>query len=104
MDEPFSGLDPVALDRVMKLIVEVANLDELNTIVLVTHDIRAAMVVSDTLHMLGRTRKEDRPVSGAHVVWSYDMVDRGLAWREDVVHVPAFAELEKEIKARFKEL
>jgi len=37
-------------------------------------------------------------------VWSYDMVERGLAWKEDVVHVPAFAELEKEIKARFKEL
>jgi len=104
MDEPFSGLDPEALDNVMRLIVEVANMDELNTIVLVTHDIRAAMVVSDTLHMLGRERKADKPASGAHVVWSYDMVERGLAWKEDVVHVPAFAELEKEIKARFKEL
>jgi polar amino acid transport system ATP-binding protein/sulfate transport system ATP-binding protein len=104
MDEPFSGLDPEALDNVMRLIVEVANMHELNTIVLVTHDIRAAMIVSDTLHMLGRTRKEDKPVSGARIVWSYDMVERGLAWKEDVVHVPAFAELEKEIKARFKEL
>ena len=104
MDEPFSGLDPEALDHVMRLIVEVANMDELNTIVLVTHDIRAAMVVSDTLHMLGRDKKENQPVSGAHIVWSYDMVDRGLAWQEDVVHLPAFAELEKEIKSRFKEL
>jgi len=32
------------------------------------------------------------------------MVDRGLAWQEDVVHLTAFAELEKEIKSRFKEL
>jgi polar amino acid transport system ATP-binding protein/sulfate transport system ATP-binding protein len=104
MDEPFSGLDPEALDNVMRLVVEVANLDELNTIVLVTHDIRAAMAVSDTLHMLGRERKQGRPVPGARVLWSYDMVERGLAWKEDVVHLPEFAELEKEIKARFREL
>ena len=105
MDEPFSGLDPEALDSVMRLIVEVANLDELNTIVLVTHDIRAAMIVSDTLHMLGtRARRTERRMPGAHIVWSYDMVDRGLAWKEDVVHRPAFGELEKEIKARFKGL
>ncbi len=88
----------------MRLIVEVANMHELNTIVLVTHDIRAAMVVSDTLHMLGRERKPDKPASGARIIWSYDMVERGLAWHEDVVQMPAFTELEKEIKARFKEL
>jgi NitT/TauT family transport system ATP-binding protein len=104
MDEPFSGLDPEALDNVMRLIVEVANMDELNTIVLVTHDIRAAMAVSDTLHMLGRQRKDDEPVPGARVVWSYDMVERGLAWKDDLVHLPQFAELEREIKGRFREL
>jgi polar amino acid transport system ATP-binding protein/sulfate transport system ATP-binding protein len=104
MDEPFSGLDPQALDDVMSLIVEVANMDELNTILLVTHDIRAAMAVSDTLHMLGRERTAGKPVQGAHVVWSYDMVERGLAWRENVEDLPEFAELEKEIKSRFREL
>jgi NitT/TauT family transport system ATP-binding protein len=104
MDEPFSGLDPEALDNVMRLIVEVANLDELNTVLLVTHDIRAAMAVSDTLHMLGRERAGGKPVPGARVLWSYDMVERDLCWKEDLVHLPAFAELEKEIKARFREL
>jgi NitT/TauT family transport system ATP-binding protein len=104
MDEPFSGLDPGALDSVMRLVIEVANKDELNTIVLVTHDIRSAMAVSDTLHMLGRERKDDKLAPGARVQWSYDMVERGLAWKEDVVHLPAFAELEREIKARFHDL
>jgi NitT/TauT family transport system ATP-binding protein len=104
MDEPFSGLDPQALENVMRLIVEVANLDELNTILLVTHDIRAAMAVSDTLHLLGHEHKDGNRVPGARTVESYDMVKRGLAWREDLVHLPEFAELEKEIKARFKEL
>jgi NitT/TauT family transport system ATP-binding protein len=101
MDEPFSGLDPAALESVMSLIVEVANMDELNTVVLVTHDIRAAMAVSDTLHMLGREKKEGVPVAGARVLWSYDMVERGLAWKKDVQEMREFAELEREIKARF---
>jgi ABC-type nitrate/sulfonate/bicarbonate transport system ATPase subunit len=56
MDEPFSGLDPAALEDVTKLIIEVANMDELNTVVLVTHDIRSALLISDTLFMLGRDR------------------------------------------------
>ncbi len=104
MDEPFSGLDPAALESVMKLIVEVANLHELNTIVLVTHDIRAAMAVSDTLHMLGNVRSEGERVPGARVLWSYDMVERGLAWRTDVESAPEFVALESEIKRRFAEL
>lgn len=104
MDEPFSGLDPSALQRVMKLIVEVANLDEFNSIVLVTHDIRAAMAVSDTLHMLGRETKDGKLVPGARIVWSYDMVERGLAWRADVESLPEFAALETEINERFASL
>jgi polar amino acid transport system ATP-binding protein/sulfate transport system ATP-binding protein len=104
MDEPFSGLDPSALDSVMSLVTEVASLDEYNTIVLVTHDIRASMIVSDTLHMLGRTKNEGVVVDGARVKWSYDMVERGLAYRKHVETTPEFAELEREIKSRFEEL
>jgi polar amino acid transport system ATP-binding protein/sulfate transport system ATP-binding protein len=104
MDEPFSGLDPSALKSVMNLIIEVANLDEFNSVVLVTHDIRAAMAVSDTLHMLGHDRKEDEVVPGARIVWSYDMVERGLAWRADLQSLPEFAALENEITERFAQL
>jgi polar amino acid transport system ATP-binding protein/sulfate transport system ATP-binding protein len=105
MDEPFSGLDPAAVDELTRLLVEVANLDELNTIVVVTHDIRSAMVVSDTLFMLGRERAPDgtlRP--GARIQATYDLVERGLCWRADVEQDPAFALLEREIRARFKQL
>ncbi|MFO0759166.1 MAG: ABC transporter ATP-binding protein [Byssovorax sp.] len=104
MDEPFSGLDPAALEDVMKLLVDVANLDELNTIVVVTHDIRAAMAVSDTLFMLGRDRKGDKVVPGAKIQGTYDLVALDLCWRDDVQGLPSFAKLEQEIKARFRTL
>jgi polar amino acid transport system ATP-binding protein/sulfate transport system ATP-binding protein len=105
MDEPFSGLDPAALEDVIGLIVEVAHMDELNTVIIVTHDIRAAMLVSDTLLMLGRDRTPDgKPVPGAHVQHSYNMVERGMAWRSDLELDPKFPPLEREIKDRFRTL
>ncbi|MSP56706.1 MAG: ABC transporter ATP-binding protein [Myxococcales bacterium] len=105
MDEPFSGLDPSALEEVMHLVVEVANMDELNTIGIVTHDIRAAMAVSDTLFMLGRDRTPDgKWLPGARIQETYDLVERGLAWRDDVMELPAFSSLEKEIRQKFKQL
>lgn len=104
MDEPFSGLDPAALEDVTKLVSEVANLHELNTILIVTHDIRAAMIVSDTMHLLGRDKKDDKVVPGAKIQGTYDLVERGLAWHEDVAELREFAQLEKEIKGRFRNL
>ncbi|MEO6952779.1 MAG: ATP-binding cassette domain-containing protein [Polyangia bacterium] len=99
-DEPFSGLDPTAVDAVTRLLVEVANMSETTTLIIVTHDIFAAMMVSDTILLLGRTK--DRP--GANIVGTYDLVERGLAWRESVNEDPAFIALEQEIRARFRTL
>ncbi len=104
MDEPFSGLDPAALEDVTKLVVDVANLHELNTILIVTHDIRAAMIVSDTIHLLGRDRKDDKVIPGAKIQATYDLVELGLAWHEDVSEFKEFARIEKEIKGRFRNL
>ncbi len=99
-DEPFSGLDPIAVDAVTRLLVEVANMSETTTLVIVTHDIFAAMMVSDTILLLGRTK--DRP--GANIVDTYDLVERNLAWRDKVNEAPAFVALEQEIRARFRTL
>ena len=105
MDEPFSGLDPAALEEVTKLIIEVANMDELNTVVLVTHDIRSALLISDTLFMLGRDRDAaGKIVSGAHIQKTYDLVEMGLAWRPDLELDPGFPALEREVKQAFKAL
>jgi polar amino acid transport system ATP-binding protein/sulfate transport system ATP-binding protein len=105
MDEPFSGLDPAALDEVMRLIVRVANSDELNTVLIVTHDIRSAIAISDTLFMLGHNRGDGgKATPGARIQGTYDLVERGLAWRSDVADLPEFAALEREIRSRFSQL
>ena len=105
MDEPFSGLDPAALDDVIKLLIEVAHMDELNTIVVVTHDIRSALIASDTVFMLGRERAADgRITSGARIKHQYDLVAKGLAWRPGIEREPEFRELESEVKEHFRSL
>jgi NitT/TauT family transport system ATP-binding protein len=105
MDEPFSGLDPHALDNVIKLLYEVAHQHEHNTIIVITHDIRASMMLCDTLLLLGRDRDAaGKVISGARIQEELDLAELGLAWRENVELDPKFVELERQIKARFEQL
>lgn len=105
LDEPFSGLDPAALLDVVELLIEVAHMHESNTLIIITHDIRAALLVSDVVFMMGRAPGPDgRPSGGAKVQHTYDLVAMGLAWRPDVEADPRFQALETEIKAGFRRL
>jgi NitT/TauT family transport system ATP-binding protein len=105
MDEPFSGLDPVQVDNVAELVQEVASLHELNTIIVVTHDVAAAIEVSDTLWLMGRDRTPDgKIVPGARIQKSYNLLERGLAFRKGIAATPEFAELHREILAEFPRL
>jgi ABC-type nitrate/sulfonate/bicarbonate transport system ATPase subunit len=98
LDEPFSGLDPVALADVMKLVMEVANDHDLNTVVVVTHDVRSAVGVSDRLLLLGANGSG----RGASVRDSYDLVDLGIAWGNGDDRERAA--LEREVEKRFRDL
>jgi polar amino acid transport system ATP-binding protein/sulfate transport system ATP-binding protein len=105
MDEPFSGLDPIAVEKVCGLVTEVANLHDLNTIIVVTHNIEAGLQVADHAILLGRDRDANgTPVPGARVQAEYDLIERGLAWHPDVDQVPEFLQLAREVRAKFKEL
>lgn len=105
MDEPFSGLDVNAIDRVVKFIHEVASADDLNTLIVVTHDIEAAVEVCDTIWMLGRDRHEDGSViPGAYIKHSINLIDRGLAWQPDVAKIPAFRSTVMELRDLFANL
>jgi polar amino acid transport system ATP-binding protein/sulfate transport system ATP-binding protein len=105
MDEPFSGLDVNMQDEVCRLIGEVAAMDELTTIIVVTHDVEAAVTISDTIWLLGRDRDEAGAViPGARVQHEYDLIERGLAWQPDIERRPAFRDLVEEIRVRFRTL
>src|SRR5262249_52092996 len=105
MDEPFSGLDLVASDKVCDLIREMALTDELKTFILVTHDISAALSVVDTIWLIGRDRDaEGKVIPGARIKATYNLIERGLAWREDALNSREYLDLLNEIRKVFPTL
>jgi len=105
MDEPFSGLDPTNKDHACELITEVARMDERNTIILVTHDIREAVKVSDTLWLMGRDRTPaGEPVPGSRIVETYNLIDRDLAWHPGIERTAPFDAFVRELCDRFPTL
>ena len=102
MDEPFSGLDPEAKHQACALITEVSRMDERNTIIIVTHDIREAVKVSDTLWLMGRERRPSgEPIAGSRIVETYNLIDRELAWRPGIERTAPFEQFVREIEDRF---
>ncbi|MEI8280973.1 MAG: ATP-binding cassette domain-containing protein [Armatimonadota bacterium] len=105
MDEPFSGLDPIALGEMCSFICEMAQTDELKTFVVVTHDIDSAVSVCDSLWLLGRDRDEHGdPIPGAKIQHVIDLAARGLAWRENIREIPSFAVTVNEVRQLFATL
>ena len=76
-----------------------ANQHSRNTFVIVTHDVTSALIVSDTVYLLGRERDEKGgPVPGARVMKQYDLIAEGLAYHPEIEDMPRFTEIRKEIK------
>lgn len=99
MDEPFSGLDPLIKNSICELIADVAQLDELMTILIVSHDIEPTLSIADTVWLLGKT--ED---GSATIVENINLLERGLCWRKDIREDPEFRELVFNVTKRFAEL
>jgi len=105
LDEPFSGLDPVAKRKAQELIKKVADLDEKNTIIIVTHDIPAAVACCDHIWALGRNRDTTgAPIPGAFIVETYNLIDAGLAWTENISKNPLFIPFVNSLEERFATL
>ena len=105
MDEPFSGLDLNAIERVILFIQEMAASDELKTFIVVTHDIGAALEVSDTIWLLGRDRDAaGNVIPGARVQASLNLIERGLAWQKGIATTPQFLETLREVREVFPRL
>jgi ABC-type nitrate/sulfonate/bicarbonate transport system ATPase subunit len=105
LDEPFSGLDILMIEEVAELIQEIAHSHEMNTIIIVSHDIVATASVADTLWLMGRDRDSNgQVIPGARIKRTYDLASIGLCWEKDILAKPAFQTLVTEIRGLFHEL
>lgn len=76
MDEPFSALDPKNVRMVCKLLRTVADSGDRNTILIVTHDLRAALSVADLIWVMAPGPQ------GSTIVREIDLAQEGFAWGE----------------------
>lgn len=108
MDEPFSGLDIIQEEKCIKMALKVANMDDLNTVIIVTHDVTAAVSVADHIWALGRDRNtQGEYLPGAYIKYSYDLMAEGLCYAqiEGSAQVnPKVAEFIRHVKSDFLEL
>jgi ABC-type nitrate/sulfonate/bicarbonate transport system ATPase subunit len=93
-DEPFSGLDTIMKDRVIDLLMKISNLDEMNKLVVVSHDIESSCAIADTVYVLA-----NQDGTGSTVVKTYDLLQEGLAYHPGIKEHPRFREILTEIKS-----
>jgi NitT/TauT family transport system ATP-binding protein len=102
MDEPFSGLDVVALAKTRKLILDTSCKNEENTFIIITHDVTSAVSICDTLWLMGRDRNAaGEVIPGARVMETIDLIDADIAWHDDPTNLPQATQLIRDIKQRF---
>lgn len=95
LDEPFSGLDSITIDKVMDILIKVSLMDDLKTIIIVSHDLSNSLAISDSAFILAKEEGKE----GTTITHQIDLLQRGLAWRKDVRDDPQFRELIKEVKS-----
>lgn len=93
-DEPFSGLDALMIDKVIELILKVSTLQEMNTLVIVSHDIQNSLAVSDTAFILANQGDKE----GATITETLDLIEMDFAWHPDIKKEQAFQYLVSQIK------
>lgn len=105
MDEPFASLDVNMTEEAVELVREITSVNELLTVLVVTHDIGAAISVADHMWLMGAARNEaDERVGGSTVVMTYDLISMNLAWQENISSLPDYQHLLGDITERFKTL
>lgn len=100
MDEPFSGLDVIAKDKVMETIRAVTTVHEYNTVIFTTHDLESAVKLADEIWVLGR--EQGKP--GATVIERIDLAAMGIAWSADVMNHPLYWPTVQRLNELFKTL
>lgn len=105
MDEPTASLDFIKKEELGKLIDKLSCLDDLNTVIICSHDIPWVCSVADHLWLLGRDRDENgNPIPGARLQENYNLVDMGLCWQENILTRPDFVDFVRTVQERFRTL
>lgn len=112
LDEPFSGLDPVATEKLCRNINKVANQNSENTVIISSHILEPSLAISDTVWMIGHEYvqlTEDpvgpkQKVEGAKILRHIDLAAQGMAWRKDIRRDPMFVELVEDIRSYFNQI
>ena len=94
LDEPFSGLDALVIDKVVDLLVKISTLDELNTLIIVSHDIENTLAISDTAFILANQPNK----VGATITEKLDLIEMGYAWNNEIRSDHKFQEMVGQIK------
>lgn len=105
MDEPFSGLDILMIDRVRQMLLEIACEHEHNTIIVVSHDIYATASIADTIWVMGRDHDaQGNIIEGSKIKYTFNLMERSVCWHDDVQSRPEFQEVVDEVRALFPSL
>ncbi len=95
LDEPFSGLDCIMKDKVVDLLIKIANLNEYNTLIVVSHDIESSCAISDHVIVLGGNNNGN----GSTILKNYDLLELDLAYHPNIKENPQFRKVINEIKS-----
>lgn len=108
LDEPFSGLDPLATEKLTKNILKVANQNDENTVIISSHILEPSLEISDKVIMIGHeyvmNEMKREKIEGATLLHSFDLAHEGLAWNPEIRKDLKFIELVNNIRELFKEI
>jgi len=94
LDEPFSGLDVLVIDKVVDLLLKISTLHELNTLIIVSHDIENSLAISDTVFIMANQPGKE----GATITEKLDLMDMGFAWNPAIRNDHRFQDLVGQMK------
>lgn len=105
LDEPLSGLDVNNKRIVCEQLVKMGRLDELNTFIIVSHDIKFTLAISNTVWLMGRDRTpEGEVIPGAKIQHRIDLNELGICGLDNpeciIQNDPRFNELVRDIELR----
>jgi ABC-type nitrate/sulfonate/bicarbonate transport system ATPase subunit len=97
LDEPFSGLDEKMLQKTIKLLLKISLLDDFKTLIIISHDIENCLAISDCAFLMTKKGEEGATIEEGN---KYNLIERGLAFHDNIKDLSDFRNLLKEIKEK----